>query len=141
MKKGCGYCYNSLALDGSANDSKFVEYHVDAFEDSITSNPAVVTLFASNESAVRYGGNLSVRMSDVWPGVTRPLLIIGQDECIFKQYQFQDGHWVTPTGKASLIPKDEGAGVMVSGLQCWELGIIYTDDISQQDWLKINLFR
>ena len=142
VKKGSGYRYDVLGVvDGSANDSKFVEYHVDSFEDSLETEQDVCTLFERHTDARKYGGNLLVRMGDVWPGETRPLLIVGQDECIFKQYQFRDGHWVTPSGKAALIPKDEGAGVMVSGFQCREFGMVYTDDILQEDWMKINLFR
>jgi hypothetical protein len=45
-------------------------------------------------------------------------LIIGQDEqCIFKQYQFCDGAWVAPNGKMTLFPKDECAGIMISGFR------------------------
>lgn len=64
-----------------------------------------------------YGGHLSVRM----PPNTKPLMILGQDECIFKQYLFTKGVWVMPDGTRQLIPKEEGHGIMISSLCSREL--------------------
>ena len=68
-------------------------------------------------------------------------MIIGQDEAIYKQYQFRAGRWTTPTGKAAILPKDEGAGVMISAFQCRELGILRIEDISAEDLVRINMYR
>jgi hypothetical protein len=48
------------------------------------------------------------------PTHLKPLIIFGQDECIFKQDTFTKKAWCLPDGHFPLIPKDEGAGVMVS---------------------------
>ena len=68
-----------------------------------------------------YGGGLSVRM----PPDCKPLMILGQDECIFKQFIFSKGIWVLPDGTKQLIPKEEGQGVMLSSFSCRELGYAY----------------
>ena len=67
-----------------------------------------------------FGGRLSVRME---AGV-RPLIKIGQDEAIQKQYSFNTKEWVGTNGQRSLVPKDEGLGIMISMYQSREFGII-----------------
>jgi hypothetical protein len=67
--------------------------------------------------ALPLGGNLSVRI-----GNDRPLIIIGHDECIFKQYLISTMAWTLPSGETQIVPKDEGAGVMISAFQCREFG-------------------
>ena len=61
--------------------------------------------------SARFGGCLSV-----WfPGKgAKPLIIFGQDECIFKQYVFTKKSWMGSQGQTVLTPKDEGQGVMIS---------------------------
>lgn len=54
------------------------------------------------------------------PGV-RPLIIISQDEAIFKQYLFRVKRWQIGKTRAAM-PKDDGAGVMISGFQSREFG-------------------
>lgn len=138
VKCGSGYRY---CPDVNKPTEEFVEYHIDSFEDAIVDNLDVIALLQKSADAQKYGANLSVRFQDVWPGATRPVMIIGQDECIFKQYQFRDGAWTTPSGKMALIPKDEGAGMMVSGFQSRELGLLRTEDISAEEFVKINRSR
>ena len=87
-----------------------VEFHVDCakeFQDAMN----LETVF---------GGRLSVRME---AGV-RPLIKIGQDEAIQKQYSFNNKEWVGTNGQRSLVPKDEGLGIMISMYQSREFGII-----------------
>ena len=69
----------------------------------------------------------------------KPLLILGQDECIFKQYLFSQGVWVLPNGVKQLIPKDEGQGVMLSSFVSRELG--YGFQIDEQTLCEINKKR
>ena len=42
--------------------------------------------------------------------------MLGHNKCIFKQYQFTNKFWVGNDKICSILPKDEGAGVMVSTL-------------------------
>jgi len=44
----------------------------------------------------------------------------GHDECIFKQYLVTKKSWVGSNGKCTLIPKDDGQGVMISTFQSRE---------------------
>ena len=83
------------------------EYHVDDHRD-----------FQEKCNHLPYGGNLSVRK----PSNQKPLMILGQDEAIFKQSIFTHGAWVLPDGTKQLIPKDEGQGVMLSSFVSRELG-------------------
>jgi hypothetical protein len=90
------------------NDSTYhVELHVDdhpTFQDECNSLP--------------YGGNLSVRKD---PNV-KPLLIMGQDESIFKQYSLSKKSWSDPDGTRALLPKEDGQGVMISSFVSREFG-------------------
>ena len=103
LEKELGYHYTQNGID-------YIEYHVDDhvhFQDIGNNLP--------------YGGNLSVRK----PHDCKPLMILGQDECIFKQYLFSKGSWVLPDGTKQLLPKEEGQGVMLSSFCCHELGYGY----------------
>ena len=95
-----GYNYE---IDGNTMH----EYHCD---DHIT--------FQRQCNTLPHGGNLLVRKDPL----QTPLLIFGQDGCIFKQYVFSQGQWVLPNGTKQLIPKDEGQGVMLSSFVSRELG-------------------
>jgi len=59
---------------------------------------------------LQFGGHLSKRKNVR----DKPVIMIGQDEAIFKQYLFTSKHWVAPDGTAALSPKDEGQGLMLS---------------------------
>ena len=86
---------------------EMVEHHVDASEE-----------FHFRMKDETYGGKLSVRMQ---PN-EKPLMIIGHDESIFKQYLITKKAWTLPTGETQLVPKDEGAGVMISAFQSRDFG-------------------
>jgi hypothetical protein len=104
--------------------STLVELHVDdhyIFQDECNNLP--------------YGGHLSVRK----PPTSRPLILIGQDESIFKQYCLRSHSWVAPDGTRGLLPKDEGQGVMVSSFVSREFG--YGMEITPADLHKINRRR
>ena len=118
LEESIGYHYTDK------NNKQMVEYHVD---DNI--------LFQTRCDDLPYGGNLSVRK----PPATKPLMIIGQDECIFKQYLFTAGYWMMPDGTKQLVPKDEGNGIMLSSFTCRELG--YGCPISDDVLEAVNLLR
>ena len=73
------------------------------------------------------------------PPGTKSLMILGQDECIFKQYIFTNGVWVLPDGTRELVPKDEGHGVMLSSLCSRELG--YGFELSKAILDEVNIKR
>jgi hypothetical protein len=66
-------------------------------------------------------------------------MIVGQDECIFKQYTLVQKSWSDPDGTHALLPKDEGRGVMVSSFVCQELG--YATPLSEEQLAKVNRAR
>lgn len=65
-----------------------------------------------------FGGNLSVRR----PPQEKPIISMGQDECIFKQYAHTPKAWTSPEGKRAIIRKDDGLGVMISAFVTSEWG-------------------
>ena len=64
-----------------------------------------------------FGGNISVRAAQGCP-----IIIIGQDKSIYNQYAFGQKQWVGPAGECAFLPKTDGTGWMVSGMQCHEFG-------------------
>ena len=116
ISEDLGYCY-CCTLDGN----ELYEFHVDDHE-----------IFSVKCSHLPYGGYLSVRM----PSGAKPLMIVGQDECIFKQYVFTKGIWVLPDGTKQIIPKDEGQGLMISGMCSREIG--YATKISKKVLKLVN---
>ena len=114
----------SVGYHYTQNGIEMVEFHVD---DHI--------LFQSKCDVLPYGGNLSVRK----PPNTKPLMLLGQDECIFKQYLFTAGYWMLPDGTKQLVPKDEGQGIMLSSFTCRELG--YGMQLSKDVIDAVNLRR
>ena len=100
--EGDGYHYQD------ENGNFMVEFHVDCaecFHDRMNADPSTP-----------FGGKLSVR----FPKDKKPLMIFGQDECIFKQYIFTRKHWQGRNGEVPLIPKDDGAGITLSAFQSRE---------------------
>ena len=70
----------------------------------------------------------------------KALTLLGHYECIFKQYLFAVKAWKDIQGKITIIPKDEGAGQMVSAFQSRKLGFSHTK-LSGEERKKINDFR
>jgi len=101
-----------------------VEYHVDTSE-----------AFQIRANNLQFGGQLSVRRP-----VDKPIVIfIGQDEAIFKQFLFLSKMWTGPNGERPLLPKDEGAGCMISAFICREHGLIR--EINDQTLALVNANR
>ena len=88
-----------------------VEYHVDAISSETVADTVGTALF---------GAHLSIRRD------TSKLIVIfvGQDKAIFKQFSFLSKMWTGPKGERPLLPKDEGAGVMILSYICREYGLI-----------------
>jgi hypothetical protein len=64
---------------------------------------------------------------------------LGQDECIFKQFNLPSKLWSDPDGTRALLPKDEGQGVMISAFVSREFGFGMTMTPDQLD--KVNRQR
>ena len=70
-------------------------------------------------------------------GITRPLMTIGQDETVFKQYSFGWKCWMGPSGETQLLLKSDGYSRMVSGFVSREFGVglhltkIELDEVNQ----------
>ena len=67
----------------------------------------------------------------------KPVVIFGQDECIFQQYLFRKKQWVGPNGERALLPKSDGYGIMVSAFQSREFG--FGMDMSDSELEAVNI--
>ena len=115
---GQGYRYTN------DKNETYIEFHVDDNE----------TLTAIGDT-MPFGGNLSVRK----PLHKKPLIIFGQDECIFKQYIFRNKCWNGPNGEVPLMPKDEGQGLMISAFVSRKYGFSW--DLTQSQLQLVNQYR
>ena len=120
VAKGSGYKYDS-------NGVSMVEYHVDSFAADNELLKEMVT--------TSLGGNLSVQ----FPQGSKPLIIFGHDECIFKQFLMPGKQWYGPNRETSVVPKDNGMGVMISAFQSREFG--FGLDLTKEDLVKVNQQR
>lgn len=68
-----------------------------------------------------------------------PLFMLGQDEVIFKQYISSLMEWKGVNGKVPMKPKDDGLGLMGSGVNMRELG--YGNVLSDEGRRIVNEFR
>ena len=114
-----GYKYNCIEKDVT-----MYEYHVDTHE--------CLDEFVNDAP---HGGYLSVRRDKT----QKPLVMIGQDECIYKQYQMNNKRWILPDGTAALLPKDAGQGVMYSSFVSRDFG--YGLDVNEKELCDINKKR
>ena len=110
------------------NGVKYYEFHVDDNEEfsDWTDWP--------DEESRKFGGCLSVRK----PSNSKPLIIFGQDECIYKQYIFCKKSWMGPEGQTALVPKDEGQGVMLSSFVSRDYR--FSLDLTKEQ-LKVRMFK
>ena len=67
----------------------------------------------------RMGGDLSVRKDEG----SRPLIVIGQDESVIKQYSFSAKCWQGVNGERRLLPKSDGYTTMISAFCCRVFGL------------------
>jgi hypothetical protein len=82
-----------------------------------------------------YGGNGSVRYDEEG----RMLIKWGHEEAIIKQFTLTTKGWVGPNGETAIVPKDDGAGLMLSAFQCREFG--FGLQMSEQDHALVNEYR
>ena len=75
------------------------EFHVDSHE-----------TFQAKCNDLPFGGHLSVRKKE-WE---KPLILVGQNESIFKQFHITAKQWALPNGETAPNPKEDGQGVMLS---------------------------
>ena len=126
LEKGMGKRYKgeangqrTLTVDGTHD---WVEFHIDdhpSFQKKMN-------------STTEFGGNLSVFKLPS----SKPLIGFGQDESILKQYAFTTKAWTAPDGTHGLIPKDEGAGIMISAFVSREYG--FGIDLSPDNLARVN---
>ena len=65
------------------------------------------------------GGDLSIRL----PKNKKPVIFIGQDETIFRQYSFSSKTWHKDTGETKLLPKTDGYTSLVSAFVSRPFGL------------------
>ena len=68
-----------------------------------------------------------------------PIIIIGQDVCIYKQFLFSRKYWALPDETTPPMPKGEGQGVMLSSFVSRELG--YGLSLSPAQLDHVNQYR
>jgi transposase len=136
IPKGKGYRYKGTTDDeqehmGDCCDEEqdnMVEFHIDALPEEV-----VEELAAADNALVGPFG--SGRLSVCRDRSKKPLICLGQDECIFKQFSFFTKVWYGSDGQLALLPKDEGMGVMISAFQSRELGFgfwkLSADELAQ----------
>jgi hypothetical protein len=119
-----GMLDESIGFKFDKDGCTYMELHVD-------DHP----LFQEECNYLQFGGHLSVQKE---VGV-KTLIMLGQDEWIFKQYNLNKNTWSDPDGTRALLPKDEGQGVMISAFVSHEFGFCMTLTASQLD--KVNKER
>ena len=102
-------------FEGKENGDALYELHVDDFEGLHD---------IANE---RYP--LGGCMSHEHDPNNKPILILGQHECIFQQFTVHGKQWCGPNGERALMPKTDGYGIMISSFQSLEHG--FGMDISE----------
>eukprot|EP00978_Attheya_sp_CCMP212_P024028 scaffold74802_cov56-Attheya_sp.AAC.1 len=85
-------------------------------------------------------GGMGVNQSYFRKDKTKAVTVcIGQDECIFKQFLVNKKAWFSKSGRFKLTPKDDGSGIMVSGLKSRELGFGFPEFETYTE--RINAYR
>ena len=105
----------------SADNKNMVEFHIDDLP--------LLHEYATAVGLGSFGGNLSIRK----PPDIKPLMIFGQDECVYNQFLLGNQQWVAPGGQRALLPKTEGLSLMISGLQSREC--------TSRDYLRTETVR
>ncbi len=109
--KGCGFSYEG------PDSMEMCEFHVDDLPDELIST-------------------FPLKMSVRAPPNSLPLIIIGQDECVFSQFLMSSKIWVGPNKEAPLLPESDGEGYMLSAMQSRDFGFGLT--ISGEKLALIN---
>ena len=111
---GSAYRYKVCNPNDYSNDVvDMLEYHVDTL-------PQLQVVLEKSGKKGTFGGWLSIRVKLG----ERPVIYLGQDKAILKQYIFTNKLW-TYKGKCRLVPKYKGYGIMISAFQSREFGSWY----------------
>jgi len=86
-------------------------------------------------ATIQFGVNLSVRRDKN----KETIIVLGHDECIFRQYALTNKLWNGPEEHKSFTPKVSGQGIMISTFQSRAFG--FGMDLSEQQLEEINFFR
>ena len=121
-KDGC--IFSGVGYEYEKDGTTYIEFHVD-------DHPS----FTERDDLHPFGGNVSVSK----PSDAKPLLIFGQDKCIFKQFALCNKTWVGPNGKTPLVPKSDGQGLMVSAFVSREYGFGW--DLTKSQLKLVNKYR
>ena len=108
------------------------EYHIDCF-------PEGFAKYVKEENKP-FGANLSHR----FPPNRRPVIIVGQDEAVFKQWSFSKKSWHDHKGSGTLLPKDEGHSLMLSAFvsRAWSFCVEKETNLLSRDMIqRINCLR
>ena len=105
----------NMYFEYKENDKIMREYHVD-----------------SHEKFSNLQLTLSVRRNPQ----LRPIIIVGQDESVFKQYSFGRRCWFGPNGEAELIPKTDGYSQMVSAFVSRSFGVGL--QLNEEELARVN---
>jgi len=95
--KCCGYTFMGT------DNVEMCEYHINDLPKELAST-------CQCNMSVRAGPN------------SLPIMIIGQDECVFSQFLLTSKMWVGPHKEAPLLPKSDGEGRMISAMQSRDFG-------------------
>lgn len=106
LKRGRQYIDN-------VSGKSMIEFHVDSIGGS-RFNELHQFIRAANQKNDGLGANHSYFRKDI---ARKKLICFGQDEVIFKQFLLSSNAWASDSGRIILVPKDDGAGLMVSAFQ------------------------
>ena len=113
-----GELLEDIYVQFEKNSKKYREYHVDSH-----------LMFASLQK------NVSIQVQPT----TRPLMILGQDESVFKQFSFSTKCWVGPGGVTQLLPKSDGYSRMISAFVARDFGVGIL--LNEEEFDKVNRRR
>ena len=122
-------CLSDAYVYSTEDDVTMYEFHVDCAQKQLAD-------YVSDELRAR-GGNLSVRK----PPDDKPLIILGQDEAVYKQFVLGRRQWVLPGGRRAILPKTEGDGIMVSAYTSRDFGFGCQELLSQRVLDEVNATR
>ena len=69
----------------------------------------------------------------------KPIIMIGQDKSIFKQFLITAKQWNLPDGSCAINPKEDGQGIMISTFVSRDFG--YGFDLTPEQLAQVNEFR
>ena len=127
-----GYKQNELLACAVKYVSKEADKETDMYELHVDDHEG---LHALANDRYPLGGCLSHKHN---PN-NKPLIILGQDECIYQQFTIHGKQWCGPNGERALMPKTDGYGVMISAFQCREFG--FSMPLSGDEFERVNSER